>query len=194
MNTNIRRSLLGLLRSSPVVFILFSACSLADYYWSSEAHKFFVERNDPFTVTVYPVLVFNGINLEHDNNLARRIAVNLKAVIQTPPVHVKKPVQLPEKWNNKPSDVGIDGEIFRSFGAFVAERGIETDYAILVSIVSDEKETSLLKVSSALIDSEGRIADRWQLYPSGAQKRGWEFNDRVDGCRIAVIILKQHLR
>ena len=159
-------------------------------YVSREARRTFEKCTGMFTVTVFPVNILKGFTLvDHDVEVADQLArflmdeqiadasVTGEAAIYT----VKKSVSQPAVMKNSAV----------AFAAIVKERQISTQYALLVEIMFNHRETVVRGVHIYLVDSQGRVAmiglnnSHWEEYKAVMPR------DRQGGYQVAIRMLRR---
>jgi hypothetical protein len=160
--------------------------------FSREAEEAFLADTGPFSVTIYPVHVVLGQEIEDDALLAVQLAEFLSGDKLANPTISESPIEVPMEWGrNQAAMYRRSGE---RFGAAVAAAGIETEYALLVEILCDDEETWVGGVHYYLVDAGGQLASG-----GGSNSHHKEFKevdpvDREGGIEVAFRMLADRLR
>ena len=169
--------------------VLCAACLLlgAVACWSpvdQAARARFDARSGPATVSVYPVHVVKSPNeIDHDVELARTLASSLEREDLARPRVLEQTVNFPfEGGMNQAALLGRSG---RRFGQRVAEAEIDTDYALLVEILTNRDETAVGGVHYYLAERGGAIADAALSNSHHPEFKQVRPRNRADGCEIA---------
>lgn len=118
------------------------------------ARDHFAARTDSFSVTVYPIHVVRGRELEHDTLLSRRLAERLAA--QGPVVaHLSEhPLEVPiQRSMNQAKTMRMSAQAFQTR---IAELQIKDDYAIMAEILCGRHDM-LGGLQYYIADRNGRL-------------------------------------
>jgi hypothetical protein len=179
-NTN-RTRLTAVSISTAILLIGAVAC------WSpvnETARARFEARTEPATVSVYPVhVVKSPDDIEHDADLAVQLARFLDEEDLARAHALQQTVEFPfEGGMNQAAMLGRSGE---RFGRQVAAAGIETDYALLVEVLTNRDETSVGGVHYYLAEKSGAIADARLSNSHHPDFKQVQPKNRDDGCEVA---------
>jgi len=159
-------------------------------YTTKEAVSHFENREEPFSVTVFPVNVVKGLSVDYDENLAQRIVAFLLDENLADPVFDRHQVEIPLE--RKRIQSAMIKQTARAFPLLIQQRGIETEYALLVEFLCNSKETHLGAVHVYLADRKGNLAafvlsnSHWEDFKEVQPK------DRQGGFDIAIRMMARH--
>lgn len=125
-------------------------------YVSKDAKQQFQGREGRFSVTVYPVNVVRGTTLEHDPDLAISVMTFLNEEGLAQPMLADAGIEIPVTWGSNQAKMAQQRA--QAFARAVKEAGIHTEYALLVEILCDARETRVAGVHFYLSDRGGLLA------------------------------------
>ncbi len=158
-------------------------------YISKEAHNRFEGREGRFSVTVYPVNVVKGGTVEYDEDLARKVVTFLQKENLANPVLGTDAVEIAVNWGSNQAKMAQQSA--KAFASIVKERGIQTEYALLVEFLCNKNETHLGGVHFYLSDRAGLLAS------GGLTNSHWEEfeeiqpHDRQGGYEVVIRMLRR---
>ena len=172
-----------------VLLIFFSIIAGCEQVVSEDARERFENRNGPFSVTVFPLHIIAGSELEHDAALARRLSEFLESK------------QLAEP---KVSDARIDRPAYygvvetkrirlaaRHFQRTIDQVDLTTDYALMAEIVSNPDKTRVLGVYFFLADRFGRIASARMANSHHSEFQKIQPKNPSDGFRVLTEMIRE---
>ncbi len=164
--------------------LIISGCGT---YLSREARQQFEEREESFSVTVYPVSIVVGSERQQDTELASEITDFINDNDLADAVMGEGDIEIPVKWEMDQSKMARRSAL--SYAEQMKSANIMTDYALLVEILCNSSETNVGGVHYFLCDKEGNLADR------GLNNSHWENfkkvkpHDRKGGAEVAKLML-----
>ncbi|MFC1543028.1 hypothetical protein ACFL4K_00650 [Candidatus Neomarinimicrobiota bacterium] len=155
---------------------------------SDAANTLFYENLEPFSITIYPLHVVRGQSIDHDPILAERLAGWLQEQSQALPFVAKDTISVPIEWGvNQARMLRRSAE---TFSARISESAIETEYALLVEILSNPDESWVGGVHFYLVDQTGRIASAGLSNSHHQVFKDVEPQDREGGYRVLTGMLE----
>jgi len=169
------------------IFLLLTGCGSII---SKEAREKFYGSPEPFSVTVYPVhMVLGDSAVAHDTALAERLAGWLQEHNLACPVVADQPVEVPIQWGH--NQARMLRRSAETFSRQVAASGIETDYALLVEILSNPTETWVGGVHFYLSDRNGLLASGGLSNSHHREFKQVNPQDREGGYEVLVRVLSR---
>ena len=172
-------------------FILLVAAMLVSgcyKYLSPDASEAFKARQEPFSVTVYPVNVIRPPGTLHpDIGLAEKIVAFLETEGLANPVLVQEPVLYDFMFS--PNQAKIVAHSAKAFAARVSEMDIATDYALVVEIMMMPDGTPG-GVHYYLSDPQGALADGSFTNDHWDEFKAVQPKTPDDGCEVAIRMLR----
>jgi len=157
-------------------------------YLSPDANEAFKAREEPFSVTVYPVNVVRPPGtLQPDIGLAEKVVAFLEAEGLANPVLVQEPVLYDFMFS--PNQAKIVAHSAKAFAARVSEMGIATDYALLVEIMMMPDGTPG-GIHYYLSDPQGALADGAFTNDHWDEFKAVQPRTPEDGCEVALRMLR----
>lgn len=162
-------------------------------YISRDAKRAFEKRDGKFSVTVFPVSIVKGFTLiDQDREIADQLArfLNDEGIAEAT---VTDDAAIYEVVQSVSQPVVMENSAI-AFAAIVKERQIATQYALLVEILFNRRETVVRGVHIYLVDSQGKVAmiglnnSHWEEYKAVEPK------DRQGGYQVAVRMLRRLCR
>lgn len=180
---SLRKVVIGTILVS--IFFLFGCWN----YVSKEAHKTFESRDQPFSVTVFPVNIVRGEKVDHSMFLARQIAKFLQDEELAIPTFVREPIQYPFTWYRNQAKMAENSA--RAFAASIEENGIETDYALLIEILVVSGGSKIGGVHFYLTDANGLLADGGLTNSHWDEFKEVQPKNQKDGYEVAIRMLRR---
>jgi len=172
-----------------VLLIFLSILTGCEQVVSEDARERFENRNGPFSVTVFPIHIIAGSELDHDAALARRLADFLRSS------HLAEPI-VSDARIDMPAYYGVTETKRIRLAARHLQRTIDpidltTDYALMVEIVSNPEETRVLGVYFFLADRFGRIASARMANSHHQEFQKVNPKNRSDGFRVLTEMIRE---
>ena len=155
-------------------------------YVSREAHQAFLAREDPISVSVYPVRVVTGPDADYDVDLAEQLVEYFQmeglAVAELYP----QPARIPVEWSHNQAKMAENAA--KEFAVYVASADLKTDYALLVDLLCNPNETKVGGIQVYIADQSGRLAsgrlsnshwDEWKEIQPHDRQGGLEVAKRL---------------
>lgn len=139
-------------------FLLLIALTACWAYITPKAQKHFKARQASFSVTVYPVNISCiGKGTQGDFRLGQELAdwLNAAGIAEARLIRPGAPIKV--KWHANQAKMAQESA--KSFGSWVREAKITTDYALLAEILCNQSETKVLGVHFYLAEKSGLLAD-----------------------------------
>jgi len=159
--------------------------------FSREVEEAFLARTGPVSVTVFPVHVVKGKDIEHDAGLARRLAAYIGNRGWARPAVSKGPVEVPVQWGR--NQASMYKRSVAAFSEAVAASGIATDYALLVEILGNADEDWVGGVHVYLVDAAGTPVTGQLCNSHHPEFKEVDPKDREGGYRVALLLIKEIL-
>jgi len=126
-------------------------------YVSTEAERRFEQRGESFSVTVYPVNISRqGHGTVGDFNLGRELTDWLNAQHIANAKFAQPGVPIRVQWHANQAKMAEQSA--KSFGTWVQQTDITTDYALLSEILCNGNETKVMGVHFYLAEKSGLLA------------------------------------
>ncbi|MDZ7830256.1 MAG: hypothetical protein U5L07_00735 [Desulfobacterales bacterium] len=156
---------------------------------SEDARERFENRNNPFSVTIFPIHIIAGSELEHDAALARRLSEFLKSKQLAEP-------KVSETRIDRPAYYGVAETkrirlAARHFQRTIDQVDLTTDYALMAEIVSNPQKTRVLGVYFFLADRFGRIASARMANSHHSEFQKIQPKNRSDGFRVLTEMIRE---
>jgi len=158
-------------------------------YISKDAQHKFKALEGPFSVTVYPVNIIKGPTLEHDEDLARRAMTFLSQENLADPVLGASAIKMPVKWGHDQAKMAQRSA--KAFASKVKDAGIQTEYALLIEILSNPGETQVGGVHYYLSDRSGNLADGGLTNSHWEEFKEVQPKDRQGGYEVAIRMIRK---
>jgi hypothetical protein len=171
-----------------IVPVILSGCWS---YVNKDAMQSFNNSKDLISVTVYPVNIFNGSEMKHDSELAGTVVNFLQKENLAKPILGTVNHTYPFKWGM--NQAKMSKQSAEAFATQVKNDNIQTDYALLVELLTPPNENPVIGVSYYLVDKTGRIANGTLSNSDWEDFRAVNPLNRRDGVELALIMLKKGL-
>lgn len=159
-----------------VLLIFLSIVAGCEQVVSEDARERFENRNNPFSVTIFPIHIIAGSELEHDAALARRLSEFLKSKQLAEP-------KVSETRIDRPAYYGVAETkrirlAARHFQRTIDQVDLTTDYALMAEIVSNPQKTRVLGVYFfSPTGSAALPAPAWPIPTTASSKK---FNPKTE--------------
>jgi len=163
-----------------MLFLL--AAAGCDRVVSEQAQSRFRARSGPFSVTVFPVQVTTGSQVDHDKALAKRFSEFLRSSQLAVPRLSSRSIKKPPFFSiSETKRIRLNARyLIRTVDAM----DLDTDYAFMAEIVCNPNETRVLGVYFFLSDRFGRIASARMANTHHREFRRIHPENRNDGFRV----------
>lgn len=180
-------------KSRPLVFtallIFLTAVAGCDPVVSDAARRRFEARSGPFAVTVFPIHVISGSQMDHDAELARRLSEFLQSSHLADPIVYAEKIKMPPYY--RVTETKRIRLIARHFQRAVDQIDLTTEYAFMAEIVCNPDETKVLGVYFYLADRFGRIASARMANPHHREFQQIHPKDRTDAFRVLTDMIRE---
>lgn len=163
-------------------------------FWScagvmdKQSRQVFLNRGEPFSVTVYPVHVVVSETTTSDTSLQMEVVAHLNEKGYALAVASDEDVTIPFEWGMN------QAKMFRrsaeSFAQNQKGKELSTDYALLIEMLSIQVESNMGGVHYYIVDTKGNVVDgslcnsHWEEFTSVTP------TNRHEGLKVAFNLLK----
>lgn len=172
-----------------VLLVLLSIVTGCEQVVSEDARDQFENRTKPFSVTVFPIHVVSGNEIEHDPALAQRLAEFLKSSHLAEPVVSKDYIEMPAYYGV--AETKRIRLAARHFKRTIDQVDLTTDYALMAEMVSNPEKTRVLGVYFFLADRFGRIASARMANSHHQEFQKIQPKNRTDGFRVLTGMIRE---
>ncbi len=175
------------------VILLTFTCFLLSGCWTyicKDCAATFQNREEPVSVTVYPVNVVKGQNIINDSELARELVSFLQRENLAYASLGTKTHAYDYQWGH--NQAAMAKRSAQAFKAQVKQDNIQTEYALLVEVLCNQSETLVMGVHYYLVNKEGLAADGGLNNSHWAEFQKVNPKNRNDGLRVAELMLKNN--
>ncbi|MFP4531477.1 MAG: hypothetical protein ACLFNS_02230 [Desulfobacterales bacterium] len=172
-----------------VLLIFLSIIAGCEQVVSEDARERFENRDAPFSVTVFPIHIIAGSELEHDAALARRLSEFLQSKQLAEPKVSEAPIDRPAYYGV--SETKRIRLAVRHFQRAIDQVDLTTDYALMAEIVSNPDKTRVLGVYLFLADRFGRIASARMASSHHSEFQKIQPKNPADGFRVLTEMIRE---
>jgi hypothetical protein len=169
-----------LLILSLISSVLLTSCAT---FTVGNQNQYFADHNPPYTITVYPVNIVKETGMQHDSALGGDVTDYIASNKMAKTILTLKVHSYSFVWNTDPAKMSQQSS--KAFASQVKNDHIQTDYALLVEILCNNDETSVLGVSYYLVDKNGNVQEVTYSNPTGVDFKQVKPTNRYGGLEIA---------
>ncbi len=164
-------------------FLIFLvAAAGCDRVVSDEARRRFETRTGPFSVTVFPIHVIAGNQVDHDTELAEWLVEFLRASHLADPIIAAEEIKMPAYYaTTETKRIRLNARYYKRV---LDQIDLATDYAFMAEIVCNPDKTRVLGVYFYLADRFGRIASARMANSHHREFQKIHPKNRTDGFRV----------
>ena len=159
---------------------------------SKDASAKFINEKEPVSMLVYPVRVIHGNVIDKDPELSKQLISKLSEFDKIKFLTTNDTISIPFQWRH--NQAGMLRQSATGFSAGIAKANIETDYALLIEVLGNYKETWVVGVHYYICNKKGEIVklslnnSHWETFQQVNPK------NRQDGMQVAVKMLTEFFK